>query len=157
PRAARPVPRHADPGARGRRGRLRDHGEHRHRRVARARPHRRVRPQRAQRMTQAERLTEWFASQVPDARDVRVEGLDRVEVGHSAETLLMTLVVDDEPRDVVVRIRPAPPGLLEPYDLERQFTVLRALEATAVRSPAVLWYEPSGEVLGRDFYVMERL
>jgi aminoglycoside phosphotransferase (APT) family kinase protein len=105
----------------------------------------------------AHRLAEWFASQLPDARDVAVEGLDRVEVGHSAETLLMTLVVDGERRDVVVRIRPQPPGLLEPYDLQRQFTILRALEGTAVRSPAVLWYEPTGEVLGRDFYVMERL
>jgi aminoglycoside phosphotransferase (APT) family kinase protein len=103
------------------------------------------------------RLTEWFASQLPDARDVRVEGLDRVEVGHSAETLLMTLVADGARRDVVVRIRPAPPGLLEPYDLERQFAILRALDGTAVRSPRALWYEPTGDVLGRDFYVMERL
>jgi aminoglycoside phosphotransferase (APT) family kinase protein len=108
-------------------------------------------------MTEVARLTEWFASQLPDASDVRVEGLDRVEVGHSAETLLMTLVVDGSSRDVVVRIRPEPPGLLEPYDLQRQFTILRALEGSAVRSPAVLWYEPSDDVLGRDFYVMERL
>ena len=34
----------------------------------------------------------WFAAQLPDADDVRVEGLDRVEVGHSAETLLVTVV-----------------------------------------------------------------
>jgi aminoglycoside phosphotransferase (APT) family kinase protein len=108
-------------------------------------------------MTEAERLTEWFASHLPDAHEVHVEGLDRVEVGHSAETLLMTLVIDGGRRDVVVRIRPKPPGLLEPYDLERQFTILRALEGTTVRSPAVLWYEPTGDVLGRDFYVMERL
>jgi aminoglycoside phosphotransferase (APT) family kinase protein len=103
------------------------------------------------------RLTEWFGSQLPDASDVRVEGLDRVEVGHSAETLLLTLVADDDRRDVVVRVRPEPPGLLEPYDLGKQFRILRALEGTAVRSPAVLWYEPTGDVLGRDFYVMERL
>src|SRR5215213_7452390 len=98
-------------------------------------------------MTDVARLTEWFAAQLPNASDVRVEGLDRVEVGHSAETLLMTLVVDGSRRDVVVRIRPEPPGLLEPYDLQRQFTILRALEGSAVRSPAVLWYEPTGDVL----------
>lgn len=108
-------------------------------------------------MSEVARLTEWFASQLPSAGDVRVEGLDRVEVGHSAETLLMTLVVDRSPRDVVVRIRPPFPGLLEPYDLQRQFTILRALEGSVVRSPAVLWYEATGDVLGRDFYVMERL
>jgi aminoglycoside phosphotransferase (APT) family kinase protein len=108
-------------------------------------------------MNEVERLTQWFASQLPDASEVRVEGLDRVEVGHSAETLLMTLVADGARRDVVVRVRPPPPGLLEPYDLHRQFTILRALEDTSVRSPGVLWYEATGDVLGRDFYVMERL
>lgn len=104
-----------------------------------------------------QRLTEWLATQLPDARDVRVEGLDRVEVGHSAETLLMTVVVDGERRDVVVRVRPEPPGLLEPYDLHQQFTILRALDDTPVRSPRALWYEPTGAVLGRECYVMERL
>ena len=34
-----------------------------------------------------------------------------------------------------IRVRPEPPGLLEPYDLQRQFTILRALEPTPVRSP----------------------
>jgi aminoglycoside phosphotransferase (APT) family kinase protein len=106
---------------------------------------------------QEARLTEWFATQLPDAGDVRVEGIDRVEAGHSAETLLVTVLADGTRRDVVVRVRPEPPGLLEPYDLQRQFTILRALEATPVRSPRVFWYEPSGEVLGRAFYVMERL
>ena len=103
------------------------------------------------------RLTEWLVQQLPDARDVRVEGLDRVEVGHSAETLAMTVVVDGDRRDVVVRIRPEPPGLLEPYDLHRQFTILRALDPTPVPSPRALWYEPTGDVLGRELYVMERL
>lgn len=103
------------------------------------------------------RLAEWFATQLPDAREVRVEGLDRDAVGHSSETLLMTLVVDGAPREVVVRVRPPFPGLLEPYDLERQFTILRALEGAAVRAPRALWFEPTGDVLGREFYVMERL
>jgi aminoglycoside phosphotransferase (APT) family kinase protein len=107
------------------------------------------------------RLTSWLATQLPDAQDVRVDGLDRVEFGHSAETLLLTLAwrdgETDHREDVVIRIRPAEPGLLPPYDLERQFDILRALESTPVRSPRALWYEGNGDVLGRDFYVMERL
>jgi aminoglycoside phosphotransferase (APT) family kinase protein len=106
------------------------------------------------------RLEAWFASQLPDGRDVRVAGLDRAEMGHSAETLLLTLtwVEGTEHRqDVAIRVRPPPPGLLEPYDLRRQFDVLRALEPTAVRAPRALWFESSGDVLGREFYVMERL
>ena len=62
-----------------------------------------------------------------------------------------------EHRDVVVRIRPPAPGLLEPYDLRRQFDILRALEATPVRAPRVLWIDEEGVVFGRPFYVMERL
>jgi aminoglycoside phosphotransferase (APT) family kinase protein len=107
------------------------------------------------------RLTAWFATQLPSARDVHVAGLDRVDFGHSAETLLLTLGWQDDGadhrEDVVLRLRPAPPGLLEPYDLARQFAILRGLEGTAVRAPRALWYEGSGAVLGREFYVMERL
>ena len=60
-------------------------------------------------------------------------------------------------RDVVVRLRPKPPALLEPYDLTKQFTVLRALAGSAVRVPRALWSEDTGDVLGRPFFVMERV
>jgi aminoglycoside phosphotransferase (APT) family kinase protein len=63
----------------------------------------------------------------------------------------------EQRQDVVVRLRPKPPALLEPYDLARQFTILRALQDTAVRVPRALWFEDSGEVLGRPFFVMERV
>jgi aminoglycoside phosphotransferase (APT) family kinase protein len=103
------------------------------------------------------RLTPWLSAQLPAARGLRVEGLDRVAMDHSAETLLCTLVSDGETRDLAIRIRPPAPGLLEPYDLERQFDILRALAPTPVRAPRALWLEPSGPILGREFYVMERL
>jgi len=104
-----------------------------------------------------ERLTDWLCAQLPDADDVRVEGLDRVNFGHSAEMMMFTLVTGAGSRqDVVLRLRPKSPALLEPYDLARQFTILRALEDTAVRVPRALWLEDSGEVLGRPFFVMER-
>ena len=38
-----------------------------------------------------------------------------------------------------------------------KFDILRALEATPVRAPRALWIEETGDVLGRPFYVMERL
>jgi aminoglycoside phosphotransferase (APT) family kinase protein len=108
-----------------------------------------------------DRLTSWFAAQLGDAADVEVEALNRVEVGHSAETLLLTVGWRDAQgghrEDVAIRIRPPAPGLLEPYDLKRQFDVLRALEATPVRSPRPLWFEGTVDVIGREFYVMERL
>ena len=107
------------------------------------------------------RLAGWLRTQLDDADDVRVEGLGRVEVGHSAEMLVLTVVWRSQGgegrRDVVVRLRPPSPGLLEPYDLARQFRILRGLEGTAVKAPRALWLESSGDVLGRPFFVMERL
>jgi aminoglycoside phosphotransferase (APT) family kinase protein len=108
----------------------------------------------------AERLVAWLREQLPDADDVRVEGLDKVTFGHSAEMMSLTVVTrtgdQDARRDVVVRMRPKPPALLEPYDLARQFGILRALQDSAVRAPRALWFEETGDVLGRPFFVMER-
>jgi aminoglycoside phosphotransferase (APT) family kinase protein len=107
-----------------------------------------------------QRLTAWLRAQVPDADDVRVEGLDRVNFGHSAEMMLLSVVARhgdrDHRQDAVLRLRPKPPALLEPYDLARQFATLRALADTAVRVPRALWLEETGDVLGRPFFVMER-
>ena len=101
-------------------------------------------------------LTAWLRAQL-GVDDLRIEGLDRVEFGHSAEMMVLTIVTVDDSRDVVLRLRPRPPALLEPYDLTRQFEILRALERTPVRAPRALWLEDTGDVLGRPFFVMERL
>ena len=107
------------------------------------------------------RLAQWLATQLPNAGGVRIEGLDRSDVGHSAETLLFTLVdVEDgveRRRDLVARLRPPDPWLLPPYDLGRQVRVLRALEPTSVRAPRVFWYDAGGAAIGRELYVMERV
>ncbi len=86
-------------------------------------------------------LEAWLHDRVPDADEVRVEGLDRVDFGHSAELTVLTLVerrgADESRRDLVLRQRPKPPALLEPYDLPRQFEILHALAGTDVRVHAV--------------------
>lgn len=101
-------------------------------------------------------LTAWLRTQLPDD-DLRVEGLDRVEFGHSAEMMVVTIVSSADRRDVVIRLKPPSPALLEPYDVAKQFTVLRGLEGSAVRVPRALWLEGTGDVLGRPFFVMERM
>ena len=107
-----------------------------------------------------ERLAGWLRTQLADAENVRIENLDRVDFGRSAEMMLLTVVTrrggQDTRQEVVLRLRPKPPALLEPYDLARQFAILRALQYTAVRAPAALWFEGSGEVLGQPFFVMQR-
>jgi aminoglycoside phosphotransferase (APT) family kinase protein len=107
-----------------------------------------------------QRLTAWLRTQMPDTDDVRIEGLDRVNFGHSAEMMMLSVVTRhgdrDNRQDAVLRLRPQPPALLEPYDLVRQFRILRALASTPVRAPRALWLEETGDVLGRPFFVMER-
>ena len=88
------------------------------------------------------KLTAWLGTQL-SADDLRIEGLDRVEFGHSAEMMVLTIVTGANRRDVVVRLRPRPPALLEPYDLKRQFDILRSLEATPVRAPRALCGPPA--------------
>jgi aminoglycoside phosphotransferase (APT) family kinase protein len=104
------------------------------------------------------RLARWLAQRL-GVEVVRIDDFDGIPTGHSAETLRLTVSwIDDGSRhrdEVVLRVRPRPPGLLEPYDLRKQFDLLRALEPTPVRAPAVLWYEDTGEVLGREFFAME--
>jgi aminoglycoside phosphotransferase (APT) family kinase protein len=106
-------------------------------------------------------LVDWFRTHLPEADEVSVEGLDRVDFGHSAEMLVLDLVsrtgTAAQTQPVVVKMQPPSPGLLEPYDLPRQYTILRGLEATEVRAPRALWLEATGDVLGRPFYVMERV
>ncbi len=108
-----------------------------------------------------ERLERWIGAQIPGATDVEIRGLASNEIGFSAETLLFSVTWNAQSsshqREVALRLHPGEPGLLSPYDLAGQFFVLRGLADTAVLAPKALWHEPTGEVLGREFYVMERL
>jgi aminoglycoside phosphotransferase (APT) family kinase protein len=109
----------------------------------------------------ADRLRAWLVDQMPDVSEIQLQHLDRVDVGHSAQMLTLSVVWGHActllRRDLVLRLRPPAPGLLEPYDLKRQFDLLAALGPTAVPAPPALWLEPTGEVLGRPFFVMERV
>lgn len=111
--------------------------------------------------TSAERLARWLSTQMPDADGVQVSDFDKPSDGHSSQTILTTATWHDSGgahvRDLVVRVRPPSPCLIEPYDIGRQYEILRRLESTEVKSPPVLWLESTGDVLGREFYVMERL
>ncbi|MEP6870862.1 MAG: phosphotransferase family protein, partial [Anaerolineaceae bacterium] len=48
-------------------------------------------------------------------------------------------------------------GILAPYDVGRQFRVMRALARTAVPVPAVLWHETDDSILGAPFFLMVRI
>ena len=106
-------------------------------------------------------MTAWLHTQLPDADEVRVEGLDRVNFGHSAEMMVLTVVARHGDRNVVKTwccvCGPDRLRCWNPTTSRASSTILRGLEDTAVRVPRALWLEETGEVLGRPFFVMERV
>jgi aminoglycoside phosphotransferase (APT) family kinase protein len=57
----------------------------------------------------------------------------------------------------VVRVHPSGFQIFPEYDLHAQYAIMKALGDTNVPVPEMLWEEPSGEILGQPFYVMEKV
>ena len=103
-------------------------------------------------------LEEFIADQTGDTASVRE--LVRIPGGFSYETWTFRGAWRDEDgrHDERLILRRAPRGgVLEPYDASKEFRVLRALQGQASRIPVprAYWVEPTGQVLGTSFYVME--
>jgi aminoglycoside phosphotransferase (APT) family kinase protein len=83
----------------------------------------------------------------------RITGIQTLSAGHSNETYLL------EGLDRILRMPPSEEGLLPPYDMARQHAVLRAVKqhAPAVPVPEVYELLTDPEVIGDEFFVMQRL
>lgn len=105
-------------------------------------------------------LLEFLRARTADARVVAIEGLEAHTEGFSQETFSFRAEVEADgaraTQHWVVKREP-PAGLLEPYDLEPEFRVLHALSEHPLPSPRTPWFERDPAVLGRPFYVMQRL
>ncbi len=102
------------------------------------------------------KLAAFIAEQSGNAAEV--DDLTRIPGGFSYETWSLRAKWRDGDGDHDERLilRRAPRGgVLEPYDASREFRVLQGLEGTAVPAPHALWCDPSGDVLGTSFYLME--
>ena len=100
-------------------------------------------------------LAGWFSVKL--GRDVVIADLKRHAEGWSWQTYTMTVVADGVERGFAVRRQPES-GLLEPYDIEGQFRLHRAvLDNSSVPMPELLWLEMSPDVLGMPFFVMARV
>ncbi|OBC08147.1 aminoglycoside phosphotransferase [Mycobacterium sp. 852013-50091_SCH5140682] len=110
-------------------------------------------------------MSEWLATVMPGgvAPDITVEsGVD--SNGMSSETIILTgrWTEDCEAREHqwVARVAPTDDDVpvFSAYRLGDQFEVMRlARELTDVPVPVVRWLEPTGEVLGRPFFLMDRV
>lgn len=110
-------------------------------------------------------LEAWLATQLPDGAAPRVtlhSGIE--ENGLSSETLVLDVAwtEDGEPRvgEYVARVAPsaADVPVFPQYALQDQYDVLRLVaERSAVPVPTVTFNEPSGDVLGTPFFLMDRV
>ena len=112
-----------------------------------------------------ERLSRWLAEALPAGAEPQVVIHDGIQAnGMSSETVLLGVTATESgervTREYVARVAPAPDDLpvFAGYRLTDQYDAMRlAGELAGIPVPAVGLNEPTGEVLGTPFFLMERL
>ena len=111
------------------------------------------------------RLTDWLSTVLPEAADpVVVLHSSAQETGLSSETVPLDVTWTEDGRQhagqYVARVAPALEDfpVFEHYALQEQYDAIRLVrERTGVPVPQVRWIEPTGEVLGTPFFLMDRV
>ncbi len=110
-------------------------------------------------LAESDDLTAYLAQKM-GAEDLKVLKMSRVEQGMSADTFFLDLAYtrnhEEMTEEIVIRREPSG-GILETYDLSKEFNLLGALKEADIAVPRVLWYEPNPEVFERPFYAMEKV
>lgn len=104
-------------------------------------------------------LKELIRNDIPTARDISLDGLSRAAGGLSRENWSLDASwtdADGRHTHRLMLMRDADGTLLN-TERSREFTVLKALEGSAVPAPAVHWMDPDGRFLGAPSLVMERM
>src|SRR5207249_599915 len=107
-----------------------------------------------------ERLLAYLCARLPSADRLELVRISGMPAGASNDTVAFDLRItcDEAVTDVALVLRPQrPDGILAPYDVGRQFAIMRALKQMAVPVPTVAWYEADSAVLGVPFFLMERV
>jgi aminoglycoside phosphotransferase (APT) family kinase protein len=106
------------------------------------------------------KLRDWFAEKL-EAPDLGLSPLQMPSIGFSNDTLVChvtyTRTGNEHREDLVVRLEPEGFQLFPNYDLQGQARLMRCLAGSDVPVPAVRWTEEDASVLGREFYVMDRI
>ena len=105
-------------------------------------------------------FSNWIETKLDGATDLDVELLGGPEnTGFSNETLSFNVSykLDDTKIKTGMVLRFYPEGffVFPDYDIHKQFLIMQKLADHDIKVPKVLWYEPSDEVFGTSFYVME--
>lgn len=103
-------------------------------------------------------LTPWLTEQV--GQPVTVSDVEVPQAnGFSNETFLLTAAWDGQSSDLVLRSQAPEHQVFPVVDLlAQQYTTMKLLgEHTDIAVPRVRWSESSADVLGRPFFLMDRL
>lgn len=95
-------------------------------------------------------LGRYLSTTLPGHGELTVE---RHQAGHSNETFFIGRGGDEW----VLRRPPRPPYLPTAHDVKREYTVLKALEGTGVRTPKTILLCEDDAVIGAPFYLMEKI
>jgi aminoglycoside phosphotransferase (APT) family kinase protein len=110
-------------------------------------------------------LAEWLATELPDDAEPTVTLHTGIEAnGMSSETLVLdaswTENGDRRDGEFIARVAPTAEDVpvFPAYRLQDQFDAMRLAAAYSdVPVPTVRWMEPTGEVLGTPFFLMDRV
>ena len=102
----------------------------------------------------------WLELKLENIHNLNVELLGGPEnTGFSNETLSFNVSYnldgDDVKKGMVLRFYPEGFFVFPDYDIHKQYLIMQKLADHEIKVPNVLWYEPSDEVFGTSFYVME--
>jgi aminoglycoside phosphotransferase (APT) family kinase protein len=110
-------------------------------------------------------MSRWLATQLPGSATPEITVESGVDTnGMSSETIMLAghWTSDGAPSEQrwVMRVAPAAEDVpvFPSYRLDHQFEVMRLVgELTDVPVPTVRWIEPTGDVLDRPFFLMDRV
>ena len=107
-----------------------------------------------------QRIAAYIASQMPDARDVRVDSLFRISGGASRETFRFRLYytgANGQPFERPLILRRDPPASLIETERRIEYAAYKAFHGTAVPVPEMLWLEEDSAALDFPFFIAQEL
>lgn len=111
--------------------------------------------------TLKEQLQRWLQDRLPEKTNLTISDFSSPEAGASNETLLFDITYVESGKaasmGLVARLIPDGEGVFPAYDLELQYHTMKRLEGTAVKVPVMVGLETDASIVGKPFYIMERL
>jgi aminoglycoside phosphotransferase (APT) family kinase protein len=110
--------------------------------------------------SQENKFKAYLSNKIPNAKALTITNFIRMTEGFSYETFLIDAqwTQDNNMISQGFAIRMVPEaGVVEPYDIKAHYKILKAVEDSPVPAPKPYWLEMDSHILGRPFFVMEKV